>query len=203
MSIMEYTDYSRLTETEQVKEALAKVRKTSRTWGVIIVLLPIVITFCVGIFSKGITVAKALPIGLGVSVIFLIFNLVNWVKESAKKPWKGVVVDKEILPVTNRENSSGTRDKYGKKRDTTRHEVRLVHVRDEEGKIHTIEAGVLSGYVYDYFNVGDQLRFVPGFPFPYEKRDKSQDTYTICMWCSRKVDLSEETCPRCHKPVIK
>jgi len=201
---MEYTDYSRLPETEQVKDTLAKVKKTSRTWGVIVVLLPLVIALGVGVFSKGTTVAKAVPIGMGVSVIFLIFNLVSWFKESAKKPWKGVVVDKEILPVTRKEASSrGTRDKYGKRRDNTRHEVRLVHVRDEEGKIHTIEAGVLSGHVYDYFKVGDQIRFVPGFPFPYEKRDKSADSYTICMWCSRKVDLNEDTCPRCHKPVIK
>ena len=200
---MEYTDYSKMPETAQVKETLAKLKKTSRTWGVIAVLLPLVIALCVGVFSKETTVAKALPIGLGISAIFLIFNLVSWLKESAKKPWKGVVVDKEILPVTRNETSRGTRDMYGKRRDNTRHEVRLVHVRDEGGKIHTIEVGVLSGHVYGYFNVGDELRFVPGFPFPYEKRDKSADAYTVCMWCSHKVDINEQTCPRCHKPVIK
>ncbi len=200
---MEYTDYSKMPETAQVKETLAKVKKTSRTWGVIAVLLPLVIALCVGVFSKETTIAKALPIGLGISAIFLIFNIVSWLKESAKKPWKGVVVDKEILPVTRKENSRGTRDMYGKRRDNTRHEVRLVHVRDEGGKIHTIEVGVLSGHIYDYFKVGDELRFVPGFPFPYEKRDKSADGYTVCMWCSNKVDINADTCPRCHKLVIK
>lgn len=182
-----YDDYSPLIDSPEVQAALKKIRKSSRFWMTILVLLPLVIAFFAGAFSDKVDMGEALGIGLVISAIFLIVNIINSLKTRLSKPWEGVVVDKDI-------------ERHRRKGQTTT--TKVLYIRTSEGKKKKIEDSVF-GTAFDYFDFNDRLRYLPGFPFPYEKKDKSHDKEVICMFCSRTADISEDKCPHCHKPLIK
>lgn len=178
--------FSNRTDSPEVLAALRKIKKSGRLWVFFSSILPFVIAIGVGAFSDKVEMEEALPAGLGISAIFLIVNIINSIKMKVAKPWEGTVIDKETV-----------RGRRGNEK-----EMRVLYVRTKEGKRRKIEDSMM-GSAYDYFEIGDEVRFVPGFPFPYEKKDKSNDDYVICMFCSRKADISEDRCPHCHKPLIK
>lgn len=180
------SDYSDMVGSPEVRAAQEKLRKSHRVWTAVLTLLPVAIAFFVGTFSDDVGLKDALAGGAVIGAIMLVCNLFSSVRTNRGKPWKGVVVDKETVNVS-------------RKNDRTK---RIIYVRTDDGRKKKIEDSAM-GPAYSYFAIGDEVRFVPGFPFPYEKRDKSKDDKVVCMFCSRLVDISKDTCPCCRKPLIK
>ncbi len=180
------SDYSDMVDSPEVKAALEKLRKSHRVWVAVLTLLPVVIAFFVGIYSDEIELKDAVVGGAVIAAIMLVCNLFSSAKANRGKPWSGVVVDKETVVASRKNNQT----------------KKVIYVRTAEGKKKKIEDSAM-GPAYDYFAIGDEVRFVPGFPFPYEKRNKTLDDKVVCMFCSRLVDIDEKTCPRCRKPLIK
>ena len=172
---------------KNVQNSEEKVRKSGRVWIAVSCILPLLVALGAGVFSDKVELKDALVVGLVISLIFFVINLFNSVKQRSGKPWEGTVADKEVVRSGRRGNERM---------------VKVLHIRTTQGKKKKIEDSVL-GTAYEYFSIGDELRFVPGFPFPYEKKDKSGDDYVICMFCSRKADISADRCPHCHRPLIK
>ena len=179
--------YSTMIDSPEVRAALEKVRKSGRVWIAVSCILPLLVALGAGVFSDKVELKDALVVGLVISLIFFVINLFNSIKQRSGKPWEGTMVDKEVVRSGRRGNERM---------------VKVLHIRTTQGKKKKIEDSVL-GTAYEYFSIGDELRFVPGFPFPYEKKDKSGDDYVICMFCSRKADISADRCPHCHRPLIK
>ena len=182
-----YDDYSPLVDSPEVQAALNKIRKSSRFWMTVLALLPLVIALFAGAFSEKVDIGEALGIGLFLSAVFLIINIINSLKTRFAKPWEGVVVDKQI-------------ERHRHKDQERR--MKVLYIRTSTGKMKKIEDSAF-GTAFNYFDFNDRLRFLPGFPFPYEKKDKSNDKEVICMFCSRTADISNDKCPHCHNPLIK
>ena len=185
----QYTDFSPLVDDPQIQAKIKKDAEKTKKLANIMSLLPIVIGVAAGFFSKSVEISQGLTIGVVVSVLMFILSRFSKKNPNGNERWEGTVVDKE------------KKDVYVRGKDSREKKV-LIHVKRTDGKKETIQDSTLE-IAYNYFHVGDYIRYVPGFNFPYEKKNKSQDGYTICMFCSRQVDLSEEYCPRCHSRVIK
>jgi hypothetical protein len=61
----------------------------------------------------------------------------------------------------------------------------------------------VSRTIYKYLQEGDRVRYLPQFPQPYEKYNKTQDDSILCMFCSRSVSIENDQCPYCKNPLIK
>ena len=69
--------------------------------------------------------------------------------------------------------------------------------RDRCGWHRAIPAGS------NYLNEGDRLRYLPQFPLPFEKYDKSRDEEIPCLFCGRMNPVKNDNCTFCHNPMIK
>lgn len=69
--------------------------------------------------------------------------------------------------------------------------------RDRCGWHRAIPAGS------NYLNEGDRLRYLPQFPLPFEKYDKSRDAEIPCLFCGRMNPVKNDNCTFCHNPMIK
>ena len=56
--------------------------------------------------------------------------------------------------------------------------------------------------MYDYFKVGDRVRYHPAFA-TYEKFDKSRDSIIYCNVCSMMNPVSNDRCERCANLLFK
>lgn len=56
--------------------------------------------------------------------------------------------------------------------------------------------------MYDYFKVGDRVRYHPAFA-TYEKFDKSRDSIIYCNVCSMMNPISNDRCERCANLLFK
>ena len=182
--------FSRRIDSAPVQKALKKQRRITRITWIIFILAPVIGFVIYGAVSDQMDIGKAFVYGLIISLIFAIINLISFIGQKMKRPFQGTVAKKKLVERMRSSRSSGdkSRRKY------------LIWFDCDNGKRKKKE---VSFYVYDYLDIGDQVRYLPQFPQPYEKYDKSEDGMVMCMFCGRKQDLHLDTCKFCHSPLIK
>jgi len=92
---------------------------------------------------------------------------------------------------------------YGEKEEYYWEEYMVfsVLIRSEDGKVHSLKVED-DDTVYNYFQIGDQVRHHKGLN-SYEKFDKSKDDIIFCNACATLHDIQEEYCLRCGCPLLK
>ncbi len=182
--------YSQRVDSEEIKAYLAMQRRWLNLCLVIMVIAPIV-GFCIyALCSSDITIAEAFTYGPIVSLIMFCCGIYPTIKQKMQKSYIGTVIEK-------REKTVHWDDDYDSNRVTY-----YIVTRDTNGKKHTHKS---SGYrgIYNYLRVGDEIRFLPQFPAPFEKKKEPNDTHTCCVFCQNTVSLDADTCPCCKAPVLK
>lgn len=184
-----YGGYSQRVDSDEVKAYLAKMRRWRNLFLCLVVIAPIVGFLIYAHFSYDITTEEALKYGPIVSLIMFCFGIFPTIKQKLQKPYIGTVIEKHEK-TTFYDNDDSTR--------TTYHIV----TRDTNGKKHTHKS---TGYgrIYGFLRVGDEIRFLPQFPAPFEKKKEPNDKLTCCVFCQSIVSLDDDTCPCCKAPILK
>lgn len=121
--------------------------------------------------------------------IFWLFGLgFLFLNQGRNKPsWEGEIISKNIL----------------EKSDSDRGNDYTLIIRKKDGKIKNFtQKG--SRRLFDYFEIGDQVRYHGYKVLNYlEKYDKSKDTTIICGACSAICDIRDNYCGRCGAIVLK
>ena len=140
--------------------------------------------------SHKMTLSQGLGAGFFVSLIIALALLIAGIRKKLTKAVEGTVADKRIVMSLRRSSRSGsfTRRRW------------LVWLDCEDGKRRKKEA---HADVYEYLNIGDRVRFLPQFPQPFEKYDKSRDGVVPCMFCCRMNPIENDDCAFCHNPLLK
>lgn len=182
--------FSRRVDTEAVRNALKKQKKYTRIGGAVIIPAPLIGFLIYGAVSDSLDMGRAFLYGLAVSAVFALTTLIATIRQKSERPFVGTVVRKK------REiQARDTEDSGGRSKDRW-----LIYFDCEDGKRRKKE---VSRTIYTYLKEGDRIRYLPQFPQPYEKYDKSGDGEVLCMFCSRRVGLDKNTCPFCKNPLIK
>ena len=117
--------------------------------------------------------------------------LVNGLKKKFGKTFEGTVADKKHI------HRRGYRSRHGVRHSRNRW---LITVDCDDGKRRKRDA---SATVFEYLQIGDRVRYLPQFPQPFEKYDKSQDAEIPCMFCGKLNPVENETCSGCRNPMVK
>lgn len=186
-----YRGYSQKLESPEMKKYLAMQRRWRNIALAVVVVAPI-IGFCIyAHVSNSITMSEALTYGPIVSLIMFIFGIFPTVKQKMQKSYIGTVTDLRYKTKTSTDDDGITST-------TTTY---YIVTRDQHGKKHTHKS---TGYgaAYSYLKIGDEIRYLPQFPIPFEKRLSSADTHVCCVFCGSEVSLDTDTCPRCKAPIL-
>ncbi len=143
-----------------------------------------------GIFVDELPLTEAAEIGVGLGLLMLIINMLRI--RSMKKPiWEGVVIKKY----------KKEKQEYDKEDDVSYYTDFILVIQKHTGKKVRI-ARKNSRELYDYFAVGDRVRFHPVFG-TYEKYDKSKDKIIYCNVCSMMNSINDDRCKRCNNLLFK
>lgn len=143
-----------------------------------------------GLFLKEMPLNEAIIIGIGLGVLMSVINLIR-IRGMKKPVWEGVVKKK------NKKDKS----KYDKEDNVTYYTEYTVVIVDIGGKKHRI-VNRDRREMYDYFDVGDRVRYHPAFS-TYEKYDKSRDKIIYCNVCSMRNPIENDRCQRCSNLLFK
>lgn len=176
-----------------LQNAMKSNAKGTIIFAIILALLPIIVTFFIGVSNDDF---EAMPIGLAISAVIIVFNLVSIAKKKSEKQWDGVVLDKKNQKVHERSTD-------GEYHDYTKYTIVF---KDDNGKKRKLEEGNPGNSAhpyYDYLNIGDRVRYYPQFNCFYEKYDKTHDTYLYCPICGSKNDIAKDNCDNCGVILLK
>lgn len=177
-------------------EILAAVRKNRRAaglWAFFIVPLPIIGIALYSLFSEEIEMTQALIYGGIISLVFLVFAIIGFVKERAKNSYEATVTDKK------------TRTRYRSNSDSNSYYTEYITVvrRSDNKTKKIVEREGSQTWAWNYLQVGDRFRYHPQFNFPYELYDKSKAPYIVCVSCSTHNPVSADRCSKCGIPLLK
>lgn len=182
--------YSRRLESEAVLEALKKQRKSTRIVGLVVIVLPLIGFGVYGAVSDAMELWQAMFAGVVISVIMAVSVLIVSLKKRLGKSFEGTLTRKKHVRRIHRSND-GYRN--------SRHDY-ILYITDAEGKRHKKHT---TPTIYNYLNEGDRLRYLPQFPLPFEKYDKSRDAEIPCLFCGRMNPIENDSCDYCRNPIIK
>lgn len=183
--------YSLKVDSPEMEKYLGKQRKWRNIFLVLVVLGPIVGFLIAAQFSRNMTTEDAVIYGPCVSLIMFCFGIYPTVKQKLQKSYIGAVIDKySKTKIIDDENTTRIRTTY------------YIVTRDQRGKKHKHKSTGYEG-VYDFLEVGDEIRYLPQFENPFEKKLGPTDTHTCCQFCQSVVSLDNDTCPRCKAPILK
>jgi hypothetical protein len=175
--------------------AFAKYQKNATSWSFLFAaILAVIAVIGFPIYGKAsgeIDWPDSLYYGLGIGGMFLVIALIQTLRKGVEKTWDGVVVDKKVRKY--RDNRDGHAAHW--------HQEFIIKIKKDSGgtrKHKWIDQPGLFGY----YNVGDRVRHHKGFYY-YEKYDKSRDSQIMCAACMAVMDISLDTCQRCHCPLLK
>ncbi|MCR4893009.1 MAG: hypothetical protein K5989_12615 [Lachnospiraceae bacterium] len=177
---------------------MKKQRGAAAIFGAILIPIPIIGFVIYSLVSKDMEMKTALIIGGVVSLIFLIFTIFAFLRNTANNTYEAQVIKKEKR--RRIERSSSNRD------NRSRYEGYdyIIHVRTRDGKnkriVETDHSRVMA---FNYLNEGDQFRYHPQFAFPYELYDKSRADGIYCVGCQTKNSVLEDRCKKCGLPLLK
>ena len=182
--------FSRRIDSESVQAALKKNRRVTRLFGVVAVIVPLIGFGIYGKVSDAMEFWEALFAGIVISVIMAVTMLIVLLKNRFSKPFEGTLTGKKHTRHVRRSN-----DGYRQ----SRHDY-ILYITDADGKRHKKKT---TSTIYNYLNEGDRLRYLPQFPLPFEKYDKSRDAEIPCLFCGTMNPVRNDNCSVCHNPMIK
>jgi len=144
--------------------------------------------------ADGLSNPESLYIGCAIGTMFITIAIFQILGRKRSKTWDGQVIDKTVKNKAKEVKSGG--GSYIK-----RYTEFTVFVRSDGGKKYVISVDD-DDTLYNYFNVGDRLRYHGGLN-SYEKYDKTGDDIIFCAACSTLCDIKEDTCYRCKCPLLK
>lgn len=166
---------------------------------IIMIPIPFIGFWAYSQFWHGMEMSEALKVGAGVSAIFFVFYLILWIKKLFSHQWEGVVIglsEEEHLSRKNYHSEGST---------FTRHDnyyyLYVVKIQTDSGKIKRIENKSAKSFYFNYFKVGDRVKYHPDIDY-YEKYDKTNDTHLLCPLCNRVNPITDDVC-QCGVPIIK
>ncbi|WP_407403492.1 hypothetical protein [Sodaliphilus sp.] len=136
--------------------------------------------------------SEALTYGPCISLIMFIFGIAPTVKQKMQSSYIGTVIEK-------REKTKVHYDDDNHKKVVTTY---YIVTRDTRGKKHTHKSTGYGG-VYSFLKVGDEVRYLPQFPNPFEKKLVPGDAHACCSFCQHVVTLDKDTCTYCKAPILK
>ena len=71
----------------------------------------------------------------------------------------------------------------------------------KDAKGRSISIGAADKRVPEYYRIGDRCLYYSDIKF-FEKYDKSRDTFSLCPFCTMKVELGRTRCTHCDKPLL-
>ncbi len=169
--------------------AAQKNRKFGLKFMIFLVLAPLVGFPLAGLLIDEMPLGEALIIGVGVSLVMLIFNLFAQ-RRSRAPTWEGRVVNKYSKRRSRHRDDAGTYMEY------------TVVITTDGGKKRTIVEEGGRRYMYDYLSPGDRVRYHPVFD-TYEKYDKSRDRVIYCNVCTMMNSINNDRCKRCNSLLFK
>ena len=179
-------------------EFQAHIKGQRRGW-VIGFVLAFVISIVAGAFVSffGKKANPAVFVGVVIVLIlcFIILGIVYAIKNAFNRNWDGVVEAK--TETTKRVRHGSGDDSYYRT-----HSAWLIEFRTDAGKRKKYTE-LDSPKLYKLVEEGDRVRYHKVLPYPYEKFDKTADRAVQCSFCGALVPISEETCPRCKKYVLR
>ena len=148
-------------------------------------------------FQDKMPMKEVLLTGAGVSGIFLLFYVIFWLKKLLSSDWEGVVTaltEEEHLYHRNNANRTYTsRNEY--------YYMYVVRIQTTSGKIKKIENRSQNSFYYNYFKVGDRVKYHHDIDY-YEKYDKTYDTHILCPFCAKVNPITDDVC-KCGAPIMK
>lgn len=184
--------YSLRIDSPEMHNYLAKQRKWRNLFLVLVVVGPIVGFCAYALITGDMEMSEALKYGPCVSLIMFLFGIFPTVKQKLQSYYIGTVIDKKMKTKVHSDDD-------GHETVVTTY---YIVTRDVNGKKHTHKSTGYGG-VYSFLEVGDEVRFLPQFPNPFEKKLGPGDTHTCCVFCQCEVSLDNDTCPNCKAPVLK
>lgn len=182
--------YSRSLDSDAVLAALKKQRKSTRIVGLIVIILPLIGFGIYGSISDAMELWQAMFAGVVISLIMAVTMLVLALHKKLAKSFEGTLTSKKHVHRVHRSNDGyrNSRDEY------------ILCITDADGKRHKKKTTL---GMYNYLNEGDRLRYLPQFPLPFEKYDKSRDAEIPCLFCGRMNPVANDSCSFCRNPMIK
>ena len=175
-------------DTEEFQEAMGKA---NRTYGLVMVgvalLLAPLVTLIAGLIKPQNT-AILLGAGVIVEIIVVIVVICFVVKRLASRQWDGEVVAQDTRVTRSR---SGVRNTTWITTCMTSDGKRRKHKETDRPAL------------YNYLEVGDEVRYHPKLHCPLEKYDKTHDTELVCPFCGLTQPIENDYCGGCGKPMLK
>lgn len=182
------TGWSDKLDAPEIKKAAAKQKKSAQVFGIIFGILFPVGFIVAGLLIKSIPMKLALIVGFGLGLFMVALAFFRML--SLNKPiWEGTVADKTAVEHYDKKNSE---------KATTVYTVVFHGIGGGKKKLKIKD----NSEFYDYFKVGDKVRYYPVFG-TFEKRDKSHDSIIFCNVCSTKNPIENKKCSRCKSPLFK
>lgn len=182
--------YSRRLDSDAVLAALKKQRRSTGIVGLIVIILPLIGFGIYGSVSDTMELWQAVFAGVVISAIMAMTVLIVSLKKRFSKSFEGTLTRKKHVHRVHRSN-----DGYRNSRNDY-----ILYITDADGKRHKKHTTLT---IYNYLNEGDRLRYLPQFPLPFEKYDKSRDVEIPCLFCGKMNPVENDSCTLCHNPMIK
>ena len=173
-------------------------RQSARKFWRRVIPVPFLLLTIVGFVSSDVGLPLGMVVGGFFSLLIGAFYLYDGYSTQHDRPWEGVVVNKYA-----RERVRQCNDKYDNHIETQTYFEYHLEFRTAAGEKKEIMERDSTRRYYDYFRVGDYVRYHPQLNNFYEKYDKSRDKYLICPVCGKESKASLDRCKYCHNILVK
>ena len=182
--------YAQNIDAEPVLAALKKQNRITVIASAVLIVLPLIVFMIYGALASPMTIGAAIAMGIFISFVIALVVIITTLKRKLGKPFEGTVADKKHV------RHSGV----GRSRKTRSRSQWYICIDCDDGKRRKKDA---TSTVYNYLQIGDRVRYLPQFPQPFEKYDKSRDAEIPCMFCGKMNPPENETCSACKNPMVK
>ena len=190
--------YSALAFHPELLAAVAGRRQSARKFWRRVIPVPFLLLTIAGFVSSDVGLPLGMVVGGFFSLLIGAFYLYDGYSTQHDRPWEGVVVNKYA-----RERVRQGNDKYDNHIETQTYFEYHLEFRTAAGEKKEIMERDSTRRYYDYFRVGDYVRYHPQLNNFYEKYDKSRDKYLICPVCGKESKASLDRCKYCHNILVK
>ena len=193
-----HAGYSPVADTPEFRRLAAlknrkNVKKSKTFMATVCVVVVLYIAAVVGFGEYlGFSDADKLPmiaLGCGVAIITVFFNI----KRNASNNRPPV----EMIAEKYESHSEG--NYMGAGEYSAGYQSLNVVFKDEAGR--TASFGANDERVQEYYQIGDRCLYHRDIEF-FEKYDKGRDTFSLCPFCTMKVELGKTRCTYCNKPML-
>ena len=125
-----------------------------------------------------------------------ISTLAQKLRYDNEKPWDGTVVEKKTKRRTVNEGDSDNPELVS-------YTAGIVVFQTDDGKKKKVEEPIDEGKYYNYFRIGERVRYHPKFVYRYEKYDKTKDDVLYCPICAKQNKITADKCDKCGNLLLR